>query len=53
MNKVQSISHPYVPCACALQIRDTYFLVNVVDNNYINGDIFALFDDAASRIAKA
>ena len=24
-------------------IHDTFFLVNVVDNNYISGDIFAIF----------
>jgi methylenetetrahydrofolate reductase (NADPH) len=26
------------------QIHDSWFLVNVVDNNYINGDIFAIFE---------
>jgi len=27
------------------QIHDTFFLVNVVDNNYIDGDIFKIFDE--------
>jgi methylenetetrahydrofolate reductase (NADPH) len=26
------------------QIINTYYLVNIVDNNYINGDIFAIFN---------
>jgi len=25
-------------------VTDTYFLVNIVDNNFINGDIFAIFN---------
>ena len=25
-------------------VHDTYMLVNVVDNNFHNGDIFAMFD---------
>jgi len=26
------------------QIRDTYYLVNVVDNDFIHGDLFQIFD---------
>lgn len=26
------------------EIVDTYFLINIVDNNYISGNIFAIFD---------
>jgi len=26
-------------------IADTYYLVNVIENNYINGNIFAIFDE--------
>jgi len=29
-------------------IRDTYYLVNVVDNDYVSGDIFAFFDAVLS-----
>lgn len=25
-------------------IVDTYFLINIVDNNYISGNIYAIFD---------
>jgi len=28
-------------------VVETYFLVNVVDNDYVNGDIFAVFDQIA------
>lgn len=30
-----------------LQIRRTYFLVSLVDNNFVDGDIFAIFDQVA------
>jgi methylenetetrahydrofolate reductase (NADPH) len=26
------------------EIHDTYFLINIVDNNYISGNLFAIFD---------
>ena len=28
-----------------LQVQRTYFLVSLVDNDYINGDVFAAFKD--------
>ena len=28
------------------RIHDEYYLVNIVDNDYVNGDIFRIFDDA-------
>lgn len=29
------------------EVHDTYYLVNIVDNDYVKGDIFALFDKLA------
>ena len=29
-------------------IHDTYMLVNVVDNNFQNGDLFSIFDEIVS-----
>jgi hypothetical protein len=34
-------------------IHDAYFLVNLVDNDFIHGDVFAVFEDAAARLATA
>jgi len=30
-------------------IRQTYYLVNIVDNDFINGDIFRIFNDVIER----
>ena len=30
-------------------IRDTYFLVNVVDNDFVRGDIFAIFEELLAQ----
>lgn len=41
----QSIYQAGTPSWDLLQnIHDTFYLVNIVDNDYINGDIFAFFD---------
>ena len=32
-------------------IHDTFFLVNVVDNNFIDGDIFSIFSDIIDYVA--
>ena len=32
------------------EIHDTYFLVNVVDNDFVAGDIFAVFEDALALL---
>lgn len=32
-----------VPYNLIKEIHDTYFLVNIVDHNYVNGDIFSIF----------
>jgi hypothetical protein len=29
---------------CSFQVQDTYYLVSLVDNNYIDGDLFAVFN---------
>lgn len=31
------------------QIHDSYFLVSLVDNNYVSGDIFAVFNELLSN----
>lgn len=42
----QSIYEPNSPSFKLLQeVVDSFWLVNVVDNNYVNGDIFALFEE--------
>jgi len=33
------------------EIHDTYYLVNVVDNDYVNGDMFAFFNQFVSGTA--
>ena len=33
------------------EIHDAYYLINVVDDNFIDGNIFQLFDDAAAALA--
>ena len=33
-----------------MQIHDTYFLVAVVDNDFISSDIYSVFDDAIAVI---
>eukprot|EP01006_Ploeotia_vitrea_P033942 TRINITY_DN65671_c11_g10_i1.p1 TRINITY_DN65671_c11_g10~~TRINITY_DN65671_c11_g10_i1.p1 ORF type:complete len:650 (-),score=362.60 TRINITY_DN65671_c11_g10_i1:68-1969(-) len=35
----QSASHKFLQ-----EVHDTFFLVNMVDNNFVNGNIFAVFD---------
>jgi hypothetical protein len=30
-------------CGGVFQIKNSYFLVSMVDNNYINGDLFSVF----------
>lgn len=37
----ESISHKTL-----LRIHDTYMLVNIVENNFVGGDIFSIFNDA-------
>jgi hypothetical protein len=32
------------------EIHDTYYLVNIVDNNYVSGDIYAVFDHVLAQI---
>jgi hypothetical protein len=34
-------------------IHDSYFLVNVVDNNFIDGDLFACFSDAVAGLMRS
>lgn len=45
---VESRSHHLL-----IDMIDTYYLVTIVDNNYIDGDVFAVFDDLAWEIALA
>jgi hypothetical protein len=33
------------------EIRDTYQLITVVDNDFVGGDIFAIFKSAIATIA--
>lgn len=35
------------------EIHDTYFLVSIVDNDFINGDIWSIFDDDATSAPAA
>lgn len=32
-------------CFCFLQIQSSYYLVSLVDNNYMDGNIFGVFED--------
>lgn len=34
-------------------IHDTFFLVNIVDNDYINGNIMSIFDEMIAEIQKS
>jgi methylenetetrahydrofolate reductase (NADPH) len=34
------------------EIMNTYYLVNIVDNDYINGNIFTFLDCALAKVSK-
>jgi len=34
------------------ELHGSYFLVNVVDHDFVGGDIFAVFEEAAARVAR-